>query len=182
MFNKVSLVDQNILTNTVSKILPINYDKININILENFYYNNVQNKNEFSYLKYYYNIDHEKNVIWIADYIRDNYNLKFKKTPVLLLKAGIVITQGDQINYHHHIDEYDLENSPDISAIVVSKVGDKPNYIEFEYDQGRKKNMKYRKLLEHKELIIFNSEIKHCITKNYNHEPTLLLSFKFQLV
>ena len=101
---------------------------------------------------------------------------------MLLFKAGIVITQGDQINYHHHIDEYDLENSPDISAIVVSKVGDKPNYIEFEYDQGRKKNMKYRKLLEHKELIIFNSEIKHCITKNYNHEPTLLLSFKFQLV
>jgi len=183
MFNKVSLVEQSILSTKVSKIVPVNYDKININILENYYYNNTQNTSEFSYLNNYYNLDFDKNIIWISDFIRDHYRLETKKTPLLLHKAAIVIPQGHQINYHHHIDDYDLENnSSDISAIITTKIGEKPNYIEFEYEQGRKKQMKYRKLLEQKEAIIFNSEIRHAFTKNFNHEPTLLLSFKFQLV
>lgn len=183
MFEKVSLVEQVVLSTTVSKIVPVNYDKININILENYYYKNVQNNSEFSYLNNYYNLDYDQNIIWISDFIRDHYRLKNKKTPLLISHAGIVIPQGHQINYHHHIDEYDLEkNSSDISAIVVTKVGEKANYIEFEYEQGRKRHQKYRKPLEQKDAIIFNSEVRHAFTKNYNHEPTLLLSFKFQLV
>tara|TARA_R100001460_G_scaffold94003_2_gene136029 strand:+ start:512 stop:1063 length:552 start_codon:yes stop_codon:yes gene_type:complete len=183
MFNKVSLVEQSILSTKISKVVPVNYDKININILENYYYNNVQNSSEFSYLNSYYNLDYDKNIIWIGDFIRDHYRLKQKKTPLLTHKAAIIIPQGHQINYHHHIDDYDLENnSSDISAIVITKVGEKSNYIEFEYEQGRKRHMKYRIPLEQKEVIIFNSELRHAFTKNYNHEPTLLLSFKFQLV
>lgn len=183
MFHKVSLVQQFVLSTTVSKVVPVNYDKININILENYYYKNVQNNSEFSYLNSYYNLDYDKNIIWIGDFIRDHYRLKYEDTPVLLQKAGIVIPQGHQVNYHHHIDDYDLENnSADISAIVVTKTGDKPNYIEFEYEQGRKRHMKYRIPLQEKKVIIFNSELRHSFTKNHNHEPTLLLSYKFQLV
>lgn len=182
MFEKVSLVEQSILSVAISKIVPVNYDKININILENFYYKNVQNNSEFSYLNNHYNIEIDNNIIWIGDFIRDHYRLKFKKTPLLLFKSGIVVTQGDQISTHHHINEYDLENSPDISALVTCKVGDNPCYVEFDYEQGRKKHQKYRKRLVEKEAVLFNSEIKHRITKNLNHEPTLLLCLKFQLV
>ena len=183
MFDKVSLVEQNILTTKVSKIVPANYDKINIIALENYYYKNFQNNSEWSYLKDYLNLDDDKNVTWFGDFIRDHYRLKFEKTPVLLNKAGIVIPQGHLINYHHHIDEYDLENnSSDISVIVTCKTGDKPSFIEFEYEQGRKRHMKYRKLLKEKEVIIFNSELRHAYSKNLNHEPTIILSFKFQLV
>jgi len=182
MFNKVSLVEQNILSTTISKIVPVNYDKININILENYYYNNVQNNSEFSYLNNYYNLDYDKNITWISDFIRDHYRLNFKKTPILTHTASIVIPEGHQINFHHHIDDYDLNNSSDISAIVTTKIGDKPNYIEFEYEQGRKRLMKHRKHFKQQELIIFNSELRHAFSRNYNHEPTLLLSFKFQLL
>lgn len=183
MFEKVSLTEQTILSTEVSKYVPVNYDKINILILESHYYQNVQNKSVFSYLNNYLNLDHDKNITWIADFIRDHYNLKSKKTPVLLHQAGIVIPQGHQINYHHHIDEYDLENnSSDISAIVTCKTGEKPSFIEFEYEQGRKRHMKYRRKLKKKEVLIFNSELRHSYTVNTNNEPNIILSFKFQLV
>jgi hypothetical protein len=42
--------------------------------------------------------------------------------------------------------------------------------------------MKYKQELKEKEVVIFNSELRHAFTKNLNHEPTILLSFKFQLI
>ena len=183
MFNKVSLTEQNIITAKVSKVVPVNYDKINLISLENYYYKNFQNTSEWSYLKDYINIDDDKNVTWIGDFIRDHYRLKFKRIPVLTNKAAIVIPQGHQINYHHRIDEYDLENnSSDISVIATCKTGEKPSFINFEYQQGRKRHMEYKQELKEKEVVIFNSELRHAFTKNLNHEPTILLSFKFQLI
>tara|TARA_R100000995_G_scaffold82898_1_gene57593 strand:+ start:549 stop:1100 length:552 start_codon:yes stop_codon:yes gene_type:complete len=183
MFDKVSLTEQTILSTEVSKYVPINYDKVNILALESYYHKNVQNNKTDSYLNNYLNLDHDKNITWIADFIRDHYNLKYKKIPVLLYQAGIVVPQGGQINYHHHIDEYDLlNNSSDISAIVTCKTGDKSSFIQFEYEQGRKRHHTYRKQLKEKEVVIFNSELRHCYTVNPNQEPNIILSFRFQLV
>ena len=51
MFNKKTLVDQSIYTTITPKVLAVNFDKLNINILENYYYKNKLNPNQYSYLK-----------------------------------------------------------------------------------------------------------------------------------
>jgi len=182
MFEKINLVDQSIIVEKIPKILPINFDKLNLNVFNNFYYQNAQNNNESSYLKNYYHVDHDIEITWLSDFIRDHYCVKFEKTPVLLASAGILVEQNQSINYHHHLDEYDLENSPDISVIVTLKTGKEPSFIEFQYEQGRKRHQHHRVQLKEKQLIIFNSELRHCFTKNFNSRPTVNLSLKYQLI
>ena len=96
--------------------------------------------------------------------------------------SGIIIKQGEQINYHNHIDDYDLKNSSDISAIVTCKTGDIPTYIQFEFDDGRRKMMKYKVPMERGKLIMWSSDLRHCFLKNPNHEPTISLSYRFKLI
>ena len=90
--------------------------------------------------------------------------------------------QSKSLNSHIHIDDYDLDNSPDISAIVVCKIGDQKSYVEFEYEHGRKKQHKYIIELEHNKVIVFDSALRHSFTTNFNHEPILIISLKFQLI
>tara|TARA_R100000734_G_C3304453_1_gene94969 strand:+ start:351 stop:905 length:555 start_codon:yes stop_codon:yes gene_type:complete len=182
MFHKKTLVDQSVITNNLSSTLPINFDKININILENFYYKNCQNNNDDSYLKDYYHLEYDKQITWISDYIRDHYRLNYKKTPVLLSFAGLVVRQNESINYHNHIDEYDLEHSPDMTAVITCKTGDKPSFLEFEYEYARKRHQKHRVLLKTKQIVMFDSNLRHSYIKNLNHEPVLNLCLKYQLI
>jgi hypothetical protein len=182
IFDDELIIKRKILSTTISKTLPINYDAIALNIMSNYFYNNVQNKNEFSYLQDYYFVDDDKYITWIHEYIRDHYQLEYDTTPQINNTSGIIIKQGEQINYHHHIDDYDLINSPDISAIVTCKTGDIPTYIQFEYDDGRQKMMKYKVPLERGKLILWSSDLRHCFLKNLNHEPTINLSYQFKLI
>jgi hypothetical protein len=175
-------IQHKILSGTISKTLPVNYDAVALNIMSNYFYNNVQNKDQFSYLQDYYFVDDDKYITWINEYIRDHYQLEYDETPILSNTSGIVIKQGEQINYHHHIDDYDLQQSPDISAIVTCKTGDIPTYIQFEFEDGRRKMMKYKVPLERGKLILWSSDISHCFLKNPNHEPTINLSYRFQLI
>jgi len=182
MFFKQGLTEHSVYTSDLPKIIPINYDKININILENYYYNNCQNSSEFSYLNKYFFLEDDKNITWINDYIRDYFRLDYKKTLGLIHKAGIVQQSNESLNYHHHIDENNLKNSPDISAIVTTKIGKNPSYVEFQYKSDRVKNGEYRVPLKNKQVILFNSGLRHCFTKNNNSEALINLSLKFQLL
>jgi hypothetical protein len=96
--------------------------------------------------------------------------------------AGIVVEKNQSINSHHHMDDYDIENTPDVSAIVVCKTGKEKSYVEFEYEHGRKRHHKHLVELEPKKVIVFNSELRHSFLTNINHEPILNISFKFQLI
>lgn len=182
MFKKKTLVDQSIYTANIPKALSINFDKLNINILENYYYKNKLSSHQFSYLKDYYKLEFDQQIRWLSDLIVDHYGLHSKKKVVPLSQAGIVVETNKSLNSHTHIDDYDLDNSPDISAIVVCKLGDKKSYVEFEYEHGRKKQHKHIIELEPHKVIVFDSALRHSFTTNLNHEPTLIISLKFQLI
>ena len=182
MFKKKTLVDQSIYTTTIPKVLPINFDKLNINILENYYYKNKLNPHQFSYLKDYYRLEFDQQVRWLSDFIVDHYGVHYNCKVVPLAHSGIVVEKNQSINSHNHIDDYDLNNSPDISAIVVCKTGKEKSYVEFEYEHGRKRHHKHLVELEPKKVIVFNSELRHSFLSNINHEPILNISFKFQLI
>ena len=182
MFKKKTLVDQSIYTTTIPKVLPINFDKLNINILENYYYKNKLNPHQFSYLKDYYRLEFDQQVRWLSDFIVDHYGVHYNCKVVPLAHSGIVVEKNQSINSHIHIDDYDLNNSPDISAIIVCKTGKEKSYVEFEYEQGRKRHHKHLVELEPKKVIVFNSELRHSFLTNIIHEPILSISLKFQLI
>ena len=182
MFKKKTLVDQSIYTTTIPKVLPINFDELNINILENYYYKNKLNPHQFSYLKDYYRLEFDQQVRWLSDFIVDHYGVHYNCKVVPLAHSGIVVEKNQSINSHIHIDDYDLNNSPDISAIIVCKTGKEKSYVEFEYEQGRKRHHKHLVELEPKKVIVFNSELRHSFLTNINHEPILSISLKFQLI
>ena len=182
MFFKDSLIEQSILTDTIPSILPIDFGKLKTNIIKNYAFQNFLNDSDWSYLNQYCNLDDDVNITWIQDYIRDHYKIDYQRTPVFLQRAGIVQNQNEQINYHHHLDDYDLEGSPDISAIITIDCGKEPVFVEFEYEGGRKRHMKRRIRLEKKKIILFNSELRHSFLKNINKEPTVNISLKFQLI
>ena len=182
MFKKKTLVDQSIYTTTIPKVLPINFDKLNINILENYYYKNKLNPHQFSYLKDYYRLEFDQQVRWLSDFIVDHYGVHYNCKVVPLAHSGIVVEKNQSINSHIHIDDYDLNNSPDISAIILCKTGKEKSYVEFEYEQGRKRHHKHLVELEPKKVIVFNSELRHSFLTNINHEPILSISLKFQLI
>ena len=83
--------------------------------------------------------------------------------------AGIVVEKNQSINSHHHMDDYDIENTPDVSAIVVCKTGKEKSYVEFEYEHGRKRHHKHLVKLEPKKVIVFNSELRHSFLTNSNN-------------
>jgi len=182
MFSKVSLIEQANFIDKVPSVLPIDFDKLKNNIIKNYGFRNVQNESDWSYLNQYYNLDDDINITWLHDYIRDHYRLKTGKNPVFLQRAGLLQNYQEEINFHHHLDDYDLEGSPDISAIITINCGKEPTFVEFEYEGGRKRHMKHRIEFENKQIIIFNSELRHRFSKNINKEPLINLSFKFQLI
>ena len=182
MFNKKTLVDQSIYTTITPKVLAVNFDKLNINILENYYYKNKLNPNQYSYLKDYYRLEFDQQIRWLSDFVCDHFAMQYDCKLVPIGHAGIVVEKNQSINSHHHMDDYDIENTPDVSAIVVCKTGKEKSYVEFEYEHGRKRHHKYLVELEPKKVIVFNSELRHSFLTNINHEPILNISFKFKLI
>lgn len=182
MFSKKSLTEQCIYTDYLPKILPLNYEKIALNVTENYFYKNVQNNSEFSYLNKYYHLDDDVQIQWISEYIVDHYRLEYKKDMVLLNRSGIALLPGEQINYHHHIDDYNLSKSPDLSCIINLKQENNPCYIDFQYEGGRDRHHMHRVKLEKGKITLFNSELRHSFTKNVNTEPVLNLSLTFQII
>ena len=81
-----------------------------------------------------------------------------------------------------HIDEWDLEGSPEISVLWCLEDRDEKSNIIFEYEFGRNKKLRYKVELTKDNLIIFPSYMRHKITKNRNKEPIVALSFQFQLL
>lgn len=183
MLFKQTLIDQSIYLKAIpEKYLSIDYKKIKKEALESFTKKQKINSNEFSFYKNYYKLTDNLHVNWIYDLIRDYYNLDFKGSKTLILNKSyyIVLNRNSDIDFHNHIDEYNIKNSPDFTAIV-SLTENKNDFVEFEFEGGRKRQMKQRVPLNKGEVILFNSELRHRFITERFHENLLLLSFQMQL-
>jgi hypothetical protein len=184
MQSKITLTEQFIIFDEIPSILKdkLNLDRIQTNILQNYSDNKFQSDDVFNYHKDYVHVDDDQHLTWIIDYIRDHYRGEYMKTPVIKQRAALVQNKGHTINTHHHIDEFDLWNSPDISCIYTLSDNEIPSDLIFEYDKGREKHARYRIPLFHNRFVLFNSELNHYLTPNKNDEPIVNLSFQFQLL
>src|SRR6056300_1322783 len=120
----------------------------------NYWGDHRQTNNENSFLYDYYNLTQDKNITWILDYVKDKHDLESKRNLINPQSRLLIQGKDESINYHNHIDEYDLINSPSISGIYTISCG---------------KN----------QLIVFNSELFHCFTKNENKKHVINICFTF---
>ena len=185
MFVKSTLVEQFVSLKKINtKYLPIDFELLKKEGLKSFKQRRVLNNNKFSPYKNYYQADVNNNIIWIYDMVRDFFvvdNPKLEKTPILTQHSYIVVNKDSDTFLHNHIDEYDLHNSPDLTALIPI-VGDKDSFIEFFYESGRKRHMRQRVNLFKEEIILFNSELKHRLIINKLHKNLVFLSLKMQLI
>ena len=177
-----TLTEQRLVWDTIPDILPLDHQQIKSNIFKAYAFKKRQSREDGNYKYNYYNIENDKYITWIQDYIRDHYKEQYNKTPIPVNTAGILQQPGEMINTHDHLWEYDYEKTPDISCLYCVAMGEKTTYITFEYKGGRVRHGRWRIPMAERRLIIFNSDLSHYLTKNENKDPTINLSFQYQLL
>ena len=165
--------------------------KVNLDVIENFVLSFYKEENRVRDPRYWYRADYHKlnyhqHTHWISDFITEAFSVKYDRKPILTQRHGgisaIIQQTGEQINSHNHIDEWDLNESPDISALfTVSKLTE-PVFLVFEYDNGRHKYNRFKVPLEQGYGIIFSSSLNHHITKNNNKDLLINLNMNYELI
>ena len=168
-----------------------NASKVNLDVIENFVLSFYKEENRVRDPRYWYRADYHKlnyhqHTHWISDFINEAFKLKYNRKPILTQRHGgisaIIQQTGEQINSHNHVDEWDLNHSPDISALfTVSKLTE-PVFLVFEYDNGRHKYNRFKVPLEQGYGIIFSSSLNHHITKNNNKDLLINLNMNYELI
>ena len=186
MFFKQNLIDQSIYIKKIpTQFSDIDFTQIKEDALESYKRKKVLSTNKFSPEINYYKVKDRKDNVWVYEFIRDYFKQtkldSASNTLVLNDSAYIILNKGSDISSHNHINEYDLNNSPDYTGLAVID-SDKDSYIEIDYEGGRKRNMKQRVPLIPMEVIVFNSELKHRYLLNKNFKNTIVLAFKLQLI
>jgi hypothetical protein len=95
---------------------------------------------------------------------------------------SLVQQSGESINYHNHINPWDLENSPEISCLYCVSETVEPTYVIFKYDDGRNKHRLWKQEIKFNQFILFSSELEHTITQNKNSGFLVNLSTHYQLL
>jgi len=156
----------------------INKEKIKKNFILNKRKNNFQSSSYFEYHQDYLNFQDDKEIFWIYDYVRDKFNLDHNVHLVMKEKSGIVLDKNESIGFHHHIYEKDRENSPTYSLLYTVEKGQKPCYVIFEYSNLFRKQNHCKIEMRENQFILFPSILKHRISKNFNKEPLVNISFR----
>ena len=182
MFEKNILNEQFLIIDFVPEILKINYNEIIQQVLLKYYQKERLDDDKVYYGYNYTKYDYHQHIQWIQDYIRDHYKVEHVKTPILIKQGAIIQAHNQSIGNHHHIDEWNYNESPDISALICLEPRDISSEIIFEYEVGRSKKRRWSIPMQKNKIILFSSDITHRLTENKNKDPILNLSFQFQLL
>ena len=182
MFNKKVLSEQFVITHKVSDLLKVDQKNLIANSIRNYVLEKRLDDEDWYPDYNYVKLDDHQHLAWIHDYIRDHYRGEYGHTPILVKRGGVVLLPNENLGSHHHIDDWDLEGSPEISVLWCLEDREVNSKVIFEYEFGRNKKLRYSLPLEKDVLVIFPSYIRHKITKNTNKDPIVALSFQFQLL
>lgn len=185
MLEKHRLSEQFFITGKVDSVSAVNTRLIKNHILSNFMMSNRYNDNQYWYMKEYIKVPYHQHIHWTQDWLRDHYRLEHERclvpTPVDSIRA-IVQQTGEQVNTHHNVKDWHLEDSPEISCLYTVSTGPKNSEIVFEYDDGRNKHRRWKEPLEENQFILFSSSLNRYITANDNKDFLVNLSCHYQLI
>lgn len=182
MKNKVVLTEQSIIAGTVPKILKFNKESLKLNLLNSYSNNNYKSFDEFNYNKDYLNLDLHQHFTWLHDFIKDDYNLNYGRILIQNSFSGILLFPGQSVDYHHHMDDYDIHKSNDITCIYILDAEKQSSSLFLEYEQGRKRHAKWKEPLTTNKYILFNSELRHSYSKNLSNKPVFIICWTFQII
>jgi len=185
MFFKQNLIDQSIYIKKIpTQFSDIDFTQIKKDALESYKNKKALSTNKFSPEINYYKVKDRRDNVWIYEFIRDYFRItlldKTHNTLIMTESAYVVLNTNSDIASHNHINEYDINNSPDYTALAVIDA-DEDSFIEINYQGGRKRSMKQRIPLIPMEIIVFNSELEHRYLLNKNFKNTIVMSFKLQI-
>ena len=180
--HKKQLTEQFIVWDKIPNILTLDNDAFKSDALKNYAFKNRRSEDEFHYKYNYYSLGHHQHLDWLLSYILDHFFVEYKRSLSLFERSVIIQNKGDSINTHHHLDEYNIKKSPDMSCLYCVDIGEKVSYIIFESEGGRRRHGKWKIPMEKGKLIIFNSELPHHLTQNENEDPIVNISLQFQLI
>ena len=180
LFDKKVLSEEFVIVHQLSKKLLIDYNII----LDHFKKSKKQNlrvRPEHWYSdNNYYKLDALQHITWLVDYIRDNYRYECEQRIKINSLSGIYLNYNESIGSHHHINDWDYEESPDMSLVFCLDPGDKPCEIIFEHEYGRHKKRRYAVTFKKGRFVMFPSYLRHSITQNKNKKPFVGLSMRWQ--
>ena len=185
---KIILSEQFVLTGTVNSVAHLNPKLIKNHCLSNFTLDNKIKSDQFWHLEDYNTIPYHQHIQWFQDYVRDHFRAECGKTPTPctgdqdLNIRSIIQQSGESINYHNHVNPWDLENSPEMSCLYCVSETPEPVHVIFKYDDGRNKHRLWKQEIKYNQFILFNSELDHYITQNKNSGFLVNLSTHCQLL
>lgn len=177
-----------IVRGTVDKRAHLKPKLIENHCLSNFTLDNKIKSDQFWHLEDYHAVPYHQHIQWFQDYVRDHYLEQFGKTlippadHIHLNIRSIVQQTGESINYHDHLNPWDLENSPEVSCLYCVSETPEPIDIIFKYDDGRNKHRLWKETIKYNQFILFNSDLSHYITQNKNSGFLVNLSTHYQLL
>ena len=181
MIEKLLLAEQSIVYGELDSV-----SKVDMKLLRNHTLSSFANTLDSSHLKWkkhYRKVNYHQHIQWVQDYIRDHWNEKNGFTLVPLTVDGVtsIIQQtNEDIPVHQHIDEFDLNGSPDYSGIYTVGKGEEQVNITIFYEDGRRRMRSWTIPLEINKFIIWPSHLKAEISKNKSKDFLVNLSFKYQ--
>ena len=108
--NKRLLSETFVTTGEVDKVSKVNYDTIKSHILSYHKKENYLSDNPVFYKKDHFKVGHHQHIQWVSDYIRDMFNLEYKKHLLTLNKnyednvSAIVLQPNHSLITHNHIN------------------------------------------------------------------------------
>jgi len=182
---KTLLSERAVYHSFVDKRSHIDFDTLNNHLISQKNNSNLESQDVFSWQNYYYRSDFNKHLQWSLDYIYDHFNADYVMPNVSQLETieGFYFTYtnvNESLHSHNLTNHFDLINSPDIISLLTTSKTDNDSFIEFEYNDGRKKNLKYRIKLEQRKFIIFTNNMNYKIIKNNNSEPLVNFCMRYK--
>ena len=185
MLEKRRLTEQFFIKGKVDSVSAVNTKLIKNHILSNFMLANRYNDPQYWYMKEYVKVPYHQHIQWTQDWLRDHYRLEHGQTlvptPIDSIR-GIIQQTGEQVNTHHNVKDWHLEESPEVTCLYTVSTGPKKSEIVFEYDDGRNKHRRWSEALRQDQFILFSSNTPFYITKNENKDFLVNLSLHFQLI
>tara|TARA_Y100000004_G_C8934234_1_gene421393 strand:- start:61 stop:570 length:510 start_codon:yes stop_codon:yes gene_type:complete len=121
-----------------------------------------------------------KNLDILDTYIRDYFNLYYKKVLIKKHVSSFIIDRGEQIQNIIEADPMNLKDAADFVMLYGVKIKNNSCKIIFEYDDNRIKNMFYEEQLNENSFLIFPSTTIYQITKNEFNLKNYILKIYYE--
>jgi len=185
MLEKLRLTESFVIQGKLDEVSSVDTKLIKNHILSNFTLDARYNDDQYWYMKDYVKVPYHQHIQWTQDWLRDHFRSEHERTlvptPIDSIR-GIVQQTGENVNTHHNVKDWHLDESPEVSCLYTVATGDEKSDVIFEYDDGRNKHRRWRVPLKQDQFILFSSNLNHYITHNKNKDFLVNLSLHFQLI